>query len=69
MFCDLVSRLFDLQIHDEEHAKKIIIAYAKSISPDLNENDILHVIYRYDGLYSFEQTVIRAEKEKRGQVK
>jgi hypothetical protein len=69
MFCDLVSKLFDLQIHDEDQAKKMIISYAQSISPDLTDNDILHIVYRYNGQYSFEQTVVRASKEKKGQTK
>ena len=64
MFSELVAKLFDMQVTDEDTAKAIIIDYAKKVAPNLTDDEIVHIMYNYTGLYSFENTIEMAGKNK-----
>jgi hypothetical protein len=63
-FCDFVFKIFHMHFQNEDEAKAMLIGYAKDIAPSLNEDEILNIIYNYTGLYSFENTILTASRNK-----
>jgi hypothetical protein len=54
-----------MHFQNEDEAKAMLIGYAKDIAPNLTEDEILAIIYSYTGLFSFENTILNACRNKK----